>query len=161
MEHTYWVIDGLLAGRPGPTCAPWNPAALHEGGIRAVVSLAKEVPVEDLSPFGITHYRGEFPPMVLFSEGMRKAFIYTALPVWRFIDEQITVGKTTLVHCFAGQDRTGAILSGYLVTYHGMEAEKAVAVVRNSNPFAMRETTYEETVHLLHPYQLPHPDSLL
>lgn len=161
MEHVYWVWDDLLAGRPGPTRAPWNAQALYEGGIRAVVSLAQEVQVEDLTAYGIAHYRGKFPPLNLFSEGMRKAFIYMALPVWRFIDTQVIAGKPTLVHCFAGQDRTGVILSGYLVTYHGMEPEKAIAHVRAANPLVMREQGYEATVHLLHPNQLPDPTTLL
>ncbi len=161
MEHVYWVWNDLLAGRPGPTRLPWDAQALYDGGIRAVVSLAQEVQVEDLTLYGITHYRGKFPPLSLFSEGMRKAFIYMALPVWRFIDTQVTSGIPTLVHCFAGQDRTGVILSGYLVTYHGMEPEKAVAQVRAANPLVMREQGYEETVHLLHPNQLPDPRTLL
>lgn len=161
MEHVYWVLDYLLAGRPGPTREPWDVQALYRGGIRTVVSLAKEVEVEDLTPFGITHYRGDFPPLLLFSEGMRKAFIYMALPVWRFIDEQITAKKPTLVHCFAGQDRTGVILSGYLVIYRGMEPEKAIAHVRAANPLVMREQGYEEAVKLLKPNQHPDPRTLL
>ncbi|TFG70174.1 MAG: hypothetical protein E4H27_06305 [Anaerolineales bacterium] len=161
MEHVYWVWNDLLAGRSGPTRAPWNAQTLYAGGIRAVVSLAQEVNVEDLTAYGILHYRGEFPPLSLFSEGMRKAFIYMALPVWRFIDTQVTAGKPTLVHCFAGQDRTGVILSGYLVTYQGLDPEKAIAQVRAVNPLVMREEGYEATVHLLSPNKLPDPRTLL
>jgi protein-tyrosine phosphatase len=161
MDHIYWVLEGLLAGRPGPTRAPWQPQALFDSGIRAVVSLAEEVQVEDLTPYGIEHFKGKFPPLTLYSEGMRKAFIYTALPVWRFIDAQIKASNPTIVHCFAGQDRTGVILSGYLVIYCGLDPKDAVTRVRNANPLAMREQGYEETVYLLQPNQLPDPRKLL
>lgn len=161
MKHIYWVLGDRLAGRPGPTREPWDPRALYRGGIRAVVSLAQEVEVEDLTPYGITHYRGEFPPLALFSEGLRKAFIYTALPVWRFIDEQLTAKKTTLVHCFAGQDRTGVILSGYLVIYRGLRPKQAIAHVRSVNPLAMQHQGYEQTVRFLKPNQQPDPATLL
>jgi hypothetical protein len=161
MEHVYWVLNNLLAGRPGPTRIPWNLQSLYDGGIRAVVSLAQEVQVEDLTSYGFIHYRGNFPPITLFSVGMRKAFIYMALPVWRFIDTQVTAGTPTLVHCFAGQDRTGVILSGYLVTYCGMKPEKAVEQVRAVNPLVMRQEGYEDTVYLLRPYHIPEPRTLL
>ncbi|MDF1514355.1 MAG: hypothetical protein P1S60_11155 [Anaerolineae bacterium] len=161
MEHVYWVLENMLAGRPGPTRQPWDARSLYQGGIRAVVSLAQEVPVEDLTPYGIKHFRAEFPPLTLFSEGMRKAFIYMALPVWRFIDEQILAGKPTLVHCFRGEDRTGVILSGYLVVYRGLEPVKAIAQVRTANPLVMQIDGYEEAVRLLKPHQHPDPLKLL
>ncbi len=101
MQHVYWVIEGLLAGRPGPVLEPWDPAALYAGGIRAVISLAAEEAPEDLAPYGLDHYRMEFPPVTLYSNGMRKAFIYQALPVWRLIDGQLARGNPTLVHCHA------------------------------------------------------------
>ena len=161
MDHIYWVLDNLLAGRPGPTREPWDARLLYRGGIRVVVSLAQEVAVEDLSRYGITHFKAEFPPTTLFSEGMRKAFIYMALPVWRFMDAQILEGKPTLVHCFKGEDRTGTVLSGYLVVYRGIEPEDAIAQVRAANPLVMREDGYEEAVRLLKPHQQPDPRTLL
>ena len=161
MEHVYWVWDDLLAGRPGPTRVPWNAQALYAGGIRAVVSLAQEVQVEDLTTYGILHYRGEFPPLSFYSEGMRKAFIYMALPVWRFIDTQVKAGKPTLVHCFAGQDRTGVILSGYLVIYQGLSRKKPLPRSGRQIHWSCARKGMKQTVHLLSPNQLPDPRTLL
>ena len=161
MQHVYWIIDRLLAGRPGPVREPWDPRALYAGGIRAVVSLAAEEAVEELSPYGLEHYRAAFPPVFLFSHGMRKAFIYQALPVWEFIHTRIEAGKPALIHCHAGADRTGAILAGYLVLYHLASPEEAIIRVQTANPCAMAAPGYIEAVILLQPGQFPDPKTLL
>jgi hypothetical protein len=161
MDYVYWVIEGLLAGRPGPVARPWVPHELYEGGIRAVVSLAQEEPVPDLTPYNIIHHQAQFPPVLLFSTGMRKAFIYQALPVWHFIHKQVTAGIPTVVHCHAGKDRTGAILAGYLVTYQGASPEEALLRVRQAHPTSMSADGYADVLSLLSPGKLPDPRTLL
>jgi len=161
MRHIYWIIDNILGGRPGPVREPWDPQALYAGGIRTVVSLAAEEAVEDLSPYGLEHYWAAFPPVFLFSHGMRKAFIYQALSVWELIHTQIEAGKPVLVHCHAGADRTGAILAGYLVLYRLASPEEAIAQVQAVNPCAMAAPGYIEAVTLLQPGQFPDPKTLL
>jgi protein-tyrosine phosphatase len=155
MQHVYWVIDGLLAGRPGPKLEPWDPAELYAGGIRTVISLATEEVTEDLAPYGLLHYRAQFPPVILFSAGMRKAFIHQALPVWRFIHEQLEGGNPTLVHCHAGQDRTGVILAGYLITYRGVPADQALQTLRAAKATAMAAEGYAEALDLLKAGEIP------
>ena len=161
MQHVYWIIDKILAGRPGPVRVPWHPVELYAGGIRAIVSLAAEEPVEDLSEYGFEHLRAEFPPVFLFSLGMRKAFIHEALPVWEFIHKRVEAGTPVMVHCHAGCDRTGLILAGYLVVYRKALPEAAIAQVRAANPCAMTAPGYEEAVSLLRPGRIPDPKTLL
>jgi protein-tyrosine phosphatase len=161
MEYVYWVIENKLAGRPGPVRHPWDARALYAGGIRVVVSLAAEELVEDLTAYGLEHYRPQLPPVLLFSVGMRKAFIHEALPIWAFIHRQVEASVPTLVHCHAGKDRTGVILAGYLITYLGMTVEDAIAKVRAANPEALSAFGYEEAVRLLQPGQLPNRKTLL
>jgi protein tyrosine/serine phosphatase len=161
MQHVYWVLDHVLAGRPGPRCEPWDPAALYAGGIRVVISLAAEETTGDLTSFGLRHYQAEFPPVLLFSKGMRKAFIYQALPVWAYIDEQVRAGTPTLVHCYHGKDRTGAILAGYLMTYQGLTRQAAWRRLRKANPAAMTAAGFAEVLDLLTPNVLPDPRTLL
>ncbi len=161
MEHIYWVWKELLGGRPGPTRAPWDPKSLYAGGVRVVISLATEVQVEDLAAYGLEHYRVDFPPVRLFSPGMRKAFIYQALPVWRLIHEQIRAEKPTIVHCYAGRDRTGAVLGGYLVVYQGLTPTEARQRIRDANPDALAEEGYAEVLDLLEPHVHPDPRTLL
>jgi protein-tyrosine phosphatase len=161
MQEIYWIIDKLLCGRAGPVREPWDPQALYAGGIRVVVSLAAEEPVEDLSRYGLEHYRAKFPPVTLFSPGMRKAFIHEALPVWNFIHTQVEAGNPVLVHCHAGADRTGLILAGYLVLYQRIPPEEAIDRVRRGNPCAMAAPGYIEAVMFLQPGQFPDPKTLL
>ncbi|HQK13768.1 MAG TPA: dual specificity protein phosphatase family protein [Anaerolineae bacterium] len=161
MQYIYWVIEKLLAGRPGPVRTPWDPAELYAGGFRAIVSLAAEEPIEDLSKYGFEHYRAAFPPLNLFSVGMRKAFIYEALPVWDFIHTCLEAEKPVLVHCHAGADRTGLILAGYLVVYCAVPPDVAIVQVRAANPAAMAADGYAETVTLLRPGQIPDRKTLL
>ena len=161
MRYTYWVIDRLLAGRPGPTLYPWNPEELYQAGLRVIVSLAAEEPVEDLEPYGFIHYRAAFPPVILYSEGMQKAFIHQALPVWAFIHEQLTAGNPTLVHCHAGQDRTGAILAGYLIVYQGVAPATALQRLRAVKPTALSAEGFVGVLNLLTPGTLPDPRQLL
>ena len=161
MEHVYWVWNKLLGGRPGPTRAPWDPKALYAGGVRVVISLATEVPVGDLAAYGLTHYRMTFPPVLLFSEGMRKAFIHQALPVWGLIHQQVQAERPTVVHCYAGQDRTGAILGGYLIVYQGLNPAEAHQRVLDANPGALVKEGYAEVLDLLEPNVHPDPRTLL
>ncbi|HOU14202.1 MAG TPA: dual specificity protein phosphatase family protein [Anaerolineae bacterium] len=161
MQHIYWILDRILAGRPGPVRAPWRPAEFYAGGIRAVVSLAAEEPVEDLREYGLEHFKAEFPPVFLFSVGMRKAFIHEALPVWNFIHPRLEAGTPVLVHCHAGCDRTGLILAGYLVIYRHLLPEAAIAQVRAANSCALGAPGYAEAVALLRPGQIPDPKTLL
>ena len=161
MQHVYWIIDKILGGRPGPVRKPWDPQVLYAGGIRTVVSLAAEEPAEDLSEYGLEHYRAAFPPVYLYSVGMRKAFIHEALPVWDFIHKRVVAETPVMVHCHAGADRTGLILAGYLVLYHSLPPDEAIVQVRAANFFAMAAPGYTETVALLQPGQLPDPKTLL
>lgn len=161
MEHVYWVIEGKVGGRPGPIWAPWEPQALYEAGIRTIVSLAAEVEVGDLTTYGFEHYTADFPPMFLRSEGLQKAFLHEALPVWRFIDEQLQAGRPTLVHCQAGKDRTGAILAGHLVLYEGWEPPEAIRHLRTLKEHALGAEGYEEAILRLEPGTLPDPRTLL
>lgn len=161
MRHIYWIIKEELAGRPGPTRAPWDPGELYRGGIRTVISLATEVKVCDLTVYRLNHHRAQFPPLFLNSAGLQKAFLYEALSIWKFIDAQLATGNPTLVHCYAGNDRTGAILAGYLVLYRGWTPEAAIRQVRDLQPHALEAAGYAEAVQRLKPNQLPDPRTLL
>ncbi|MCD4739266.1 MAG: dual specificity protein phosphatase family protein [Anaerolineae bacterium] len=161
MNHIYWVIERELAGRQGPTRAPWDPVKLYRGGIRTVISLAMEVEVCDLTVYKLNHRRAQFPPLLLNSASLQKAFLYEALSIWEFIDAQLAAENPTLVHCYAGNDRTGAILAGYLVTYRGWLPEEAIRKVRDLQPHALEVAGYAEAIQRLEPYLLPDPRTLL
>ena len=66
-------------------------------------------------------------------------------PVLVTIHDKVSVGHPTLVHCHAGKDRTGLVLVAYLVRYHGLDVNEAIARVRAVRPIAMSTPGYEAT----------------
>jgi protein-tyrosine phosphatase len=43
-------------------------------------------------------------------------------------------GKTILVHCLAGEGRTGCVLAAYLIKDRGVSADEAIKVLRRIKP---------------------------
>lgn len=142
MNNVYWLIPGQLAGRCGPDKVAWSPAELYRGGFRTVITVASEVSVEDLTPYGLLHRRVPFPPLpVLWRPGQRR-LVRRLKSVLPFIHAQLEEDRPTLIHCHDGDDRTGVALAGYLMTYDNMDWRAAVAAVRAVNPRAMKMPGY-------------------
>jgi protein-tyrosine phosphatase len=51
-----------------------------------------------------------------------------------FIAEQLRAGRATLVHCLAGEGRTGCALAAYLIDARSMSADEALQALRNLKP---------------------------
>ena len=49
-----------------------------------------------------------------------------------FVEEQVKAGRTVLVHCLAGEGRTGCVLAAYLVRTRGIGADEALAEIRKA-----------------------------
>jgi hypothetical protein len=146
MQHVYWVIEGLLAGRKGPMLAPWDLAELRVGGLRVIVSLSEEVDPDRIAAAGLRLYRYAIPPVLIFTSEQQEDLlegVEAALPV---IQREVTGGWPVLVHCHEGKDRTGAMLACYLIRYRGHTADRAIECVRERRPDAMSAPGYEEAV---------------
>ena len=61
------------------------------------------------------------------------------------IQDTIQRGKPVLVHCYAGTQRSCAVVACYLIRYHGMKPMDAVTYISTKRPEA-----FEEGVHFLH-----------
>nr|HID12649.1 hypothetical protein [Anaerolineae bacterium] len=142
MKAVYWVIPGLLAGRPGPLEAPWDLEALYEAGFRTIVSLTGVDGVA-IQAAGFRHYRVPLPGYVAFLPPLRRWLARRMLPVVDFIAAEVAAGRPTLVHCHAGKDRTGAVLAGYLIRHRGLSSDEAVCLVRQANPRAMTSPGFD------------------
>ncbi len=153
MRHVYWVLPGLLAGRPGPDCAPWDLDELWQAGFRALVTLDRRgVDLAAVRRIGFAHRwyeRADLPDILLRTFQEQVGFVAAIEPALAFIHEQVTASRATLVHCWAGRDRTGAVLAGYLVRYHGLTADAAIARVRAARPDAMAALGYTDVVDVL------------
>ena len=147
MKRVYWVIPETIAGRCGPEMAPWDCWDLHAGGIKAIVSLTEPDDETKSRDAEIEHLPLYFPAMLLMSERDYTYFLSFVPPFLDFADRVIDEGKPMMVHCTYGCDRTGAMISIYLVARHGYTAEDAIKKVRIHQPPAMSAEGYEQVVY--------------
>ena len=49
-----------------------------------------------------------------------------------FVEEQTRAGRKVLVHCLAGEGRTGCVLAAYLIRTKGLDADGAMAEIRKA-----------------------------
>lgn len=145
MEYVYWMIDGLLAGRPGPVEYPWDPGQFAAAGLRTVVSLNTQADPAAIASAGLRHYSLPLPPILPITDALQDLILRGLEEVLATIHAEVSAGQPTLVHCHAGKDRTGLALTAYLVRYHGLDVEEAIERVRSANPIAMSAPGYEAT----------------
>jgi len=63
-----------------------------------------------------------------------------------FIHQNITNGKSIMVHCAGGRGRTGTILACYLVKYQNYSANDAIEKVREERPGSIQSTSQEAAI---------------
>jgi protein-tyrosine phosphatase len=146
MQSVFWLIPGKLAGRTGPNLDPWDARDLKESGIDAVLSVNDGilVDVEDLEAAGISYacvpFSQNAPPvpgdLEICLEALPRAF--------EFVHEHIEAGKTVMVHCTAGKDRTGLLMSYFLMRTTAVTVEEAITAVRRVRPIALSALGWDE-----------------
>ena len=145
MEYIYWVIDGLLAGRPGPVEVPWDPGQFAAAGLQAIISLNSQADPEAIASAGLRHHPLPLPPILPMTSALQDMILHRLEEVLATIHSEVSAGQPTLVHCHAGKDRTGLALTAYLVRHHNLDVEEAIERVRSANPIAMSAPGYEAT----------------
>ena len=149
MEAIYWVIEGELAGRPGPVHTPWDPYEMSRHGIGGIVSLDDCGEIMDIRVVRppLEHLEA-YRDMLLLTDGrLRDEFLDELPEIFDFIDRLRAAGKGVLVHCHYGQDRTGTVLATYMMARQGVTAEEAIAHVRGLKRRALSAEGYLDTVH--------------
>lgn len=161
----YWLIDGEIAGcsRPGVTQpsgrGAYRPddgssqaradpddalerdlAWLRRQGIRALLSLT-ETPLrqEAVARHGLATLHLPVPDL----HAPAPAQFTRALG---FIDGQRALGRPVVVHCLAGQGRTGSILAAYRIR-GGATPEEALRELRAICPGAVDNAEQEQALH--------------
>jgi protein-tyrosine phosphatase len=146
MQYIFWLIPGKLAGRTGPNVDPWDARLLKAGGIDAVLSVNSGILVDAaaLEAAGITYacipFSWSAPPLPgdleICLEALPRAF--------DFVDENIESGRSVMIHCTSGKDRTGLLMSYYLMRTRGLTVEDAILEVRRVRPIALSATGWDE-----------------
>lgn len=145
MRHVFWLRRNVIAGRTGPNTDPWNPSELAKGGIGAILSVNDGVCVrpDDLAGADISYkcvaFSNAAPPRPGDLE-----ICATALPkALEFALTSIESGRSLLVHCRSGKDRTGMFLSYYLCRTEGLPAVEAIEEVKRVRPIALSAEGWE------------------
>jgi hypothetical protein len=146
MRHVFWLIPEKLCGRLGPDLVPWNAEELKRGGIDAVLSVNDGwlVNTEDLETAGLDYalipFSANAPPMPgdfeICVEGLPKAF--------DFIHRVTSSGKSVMIHCTSGKDRTGLLMSYFLMRTQGLSIDEAIREVRRVRPIALSAVGWED-----------------
>ena len=107
-----WIVDGVLAASPVPKTDE-DMQSLYDGGVRAILTLTERP---------ITAQRGVSSDV---DERLSMTLKHIAIDDFHpptneqaeegvaFINQMAAEGKPVLVHCLAGQGRTGCILHAY------------------------------------------------
>ena len=145
MDHIYWTIDRILAGRPGPIMEPWDLDALKAGGITSIISLdSKGVNRDVILKHGFSHKFFLLPDSVP-PEHTCGLICTRKLPVIsKYLHCQIQKGDVVLVHCFGGRDRTCFVLAYYLCCLAELHPEEGLSKIREYRADALSAEGWEE-----------------
>lgn len=133
-----WVEDRTLAGSGYPASRS-QVAWLARNGIGSILSLTERpLPSEwaagtDLVIRHVPMKDHELPSVESMAEGVK------------FIESQRASGRPVLVHCLAGEGRTGCVLSAYLIRSRGLAPDQAIRELRSIKPEFV-ETRQEKAV---------------
>jgi len=146
MDHIFWLVPNLLAGRCGPNEQPWSLGQLRQSGFGAVLSVndGDLCHPEDFAREGLAYacipLSNNAPPF----DGDLEHCLRVLPAALSFAEENISKSIPVLVHCASGKDRTGLFLAYYLVQNEGLPVRQAMERVRCVRSIAFTADGWDE-----------------
>ena len=145
MKHVFWIYPGEVAGRPGPGLSPWRLHELKAGGLDAVLSVASDLFAHsEVISAGLIRTCMPLPDVGPPDRHVAEVCAAVLPLTFRFIEANVRQGRRILVHCAAGNDRTGLVLSHYIAKREGISAPEAILRLRAVRPGALSSAGWEE-----------------
>lgn len=148
MNKLFWIDQGRLAGRCGPGVAPIDLKMLKQTGFKYLLSLDADehskIEKNGLNlETALIHLPNSIPPqpweVEIFESLLPEAIVHVRSRLARN-------DGAILVHCHAGNDRTGGVLTGVLMCVKGLSPSEGLKEVRKVNPEAISAFGYEEMI---------------
>lgn len=122
-----WVEKDRVAGSGYPASRgqlEW----LVGAGVKSILSLTLEpLPAEWIAGLGLTV--GHVP-----MDDHKAPHVDSMERSADFVVAELAAGRPVVVHCLAGEGRTGCVLSAYLIKTRRMGADEALATLRRLKP---------------------------
>ena len=146
MDHIFWVVPNLLAGRCGPNEQPWRLKHLRQSGFGAVLSVndGELCRPEDFAAGGLAYacipLSRNAPPC----DGDLEYCLGVLPAALAFVEGNIRQRIPVLVHCSAGKDRTGLFMACYLMECEGCSIQQAMERVRTVRSIAFTAEGWDD-----------------
>ena len=145
MEHVFWLYPDELAGRPGPMVAPWDLEQLKDSGFGLILSTATDLfPHSEAVKAGIARVCIPFPDLLPPDDRVVALCRANLKLSFDLVRETVDTGRSVLVHCAGGYDRTGLVLARYIAHREAVSAEEAIEKLRLVRPYALSAEGWEE-----------------
>jgi hypothetical protein len=146
MQHLFWVVPNLLAGRAGPDRQSWDLSQLRIAGFGAVLSVNDGVLChpEDFRQLQIAYSCVPLSPNAPPRPGDLDHCIFALPAAYTFVAKHLAQERKVLVHCSSGKDRTGLFFGYFLMRHFGQSPSEAIANVLAVRPIAYTAEGWQE-----------------
>ena len=125
------IIDGIFLGGQ---CCSQDRIFLEVQGISVIFNITNDVPFQSDVHKYCSLYRLAIDDNLQPSE-IKKMYValVSYVPLLR---KHVTKNNRTLVHCYAGIQRSATFIAGYLMKYYNMTPTQAIAFIRKRRHIA-------------------------